>query len=506
MIMKQISLFLIMVFITCQSFSQHNDRHKQFFEKQTDSIMQITIKNHLFLDTLWVIDSILKYQFIDIANDLVHERTYKILSRNEMGNLLTSLDLVNKDYPEESGNDMFDSVTYFNGEQIKKHFTKDWNNVQEYWVDTDYTEYEIPELLKEYRILSFSNSSQHYQYGFWYSYKNINSRVDTIYTYDINQETDLWEYETKTIYYYDENGNDTLQMISDWEEGSWEESLKKQQHFELGYLTLIIESVPDTINNNWKEQKMDLRHYTNAGEFDTILVRHWSNQLNSWYNYSKSILTYDNQDRLINYLSLFYQPSTQQLENYFNSNFIFEEGSRIDTHQSWDLSLNIWQNNSQYIYSYIKENIIDTAQGNYWDNENQQWQGNYRDVYRFNSHSNVTDRTRYNFGEDGWEIDHKYDYYWSPFVPNALQEEIVRSINIYPNPASAHVCFNLENISNINEDNNVNIYNTSGHKVNSIPIVNSSLHWDCSNEIPGLYIYSVIINGVRHTGKIIIKR
>jgi len=502
--MKFFTLLLILIIFVVQSYAQDIVKYAQKFSNKTDSIKQISLKPHLYADTIWVIDSILSFKIDDETNNLIHERTYEILSRNEKGNKLVSLDRVAKGYLGITGNIIFDSIVYFNGEQIKKRFAKEWNNVQEQWVETDYIEYNTPELLNEYRVMRFSNSTQQYQYGFWDSYKNTNNRVDTLYSYDIIKETNLWKPVSKIIYYYDENGNDTLQMIYNWEYNDWKKRKKRLLFFEAGYLNTRITYNRDTINNVWDIQQKDLFHYTNAGELDTLLGKLWDNQLNNWYDYSKSIIEYDYLNRYTNRLFLLYEPGTQQLENYWNAHFTYGDNHRVDTHQSWDLSLNMWINNQQYIYSYIQEGVVDTAQGNHWNVETQQWQGYYRDVYRFDANINVIDRIRYNFNENDWEIINKDDYYWSPFILNSILSISEGVLVAIPNPACNKIVFCLPDNLKQFKGVSIQIFNLSGQKVAEITKMNDRLFWDCSTENPGLYIYSTMIDGISYSGKIVV--
>jgi len=90
--MKHFFTFFILAVITLTSYSQA----RQQFDRKVDSLLSINRQNNYHLDTLWVLDSSVHFRDILHHDDIDYERTYKVLSRNEQGNLLSALDWANQ--------------------------------------------------------------------------------------------------------------------------------------------------------------------------------------------------------------------------------------------------------------------------------------------------------------------------------------------------------------------------------------------------------------------------
>jgi len=503
--MKHTISFLLLVCITSQSFSQYNNRHQQLYNKQVDSIMQINKQNQIYLDTLWVLDSSLYYEMIYGATEFTHAKSYKVLSRNANGNPLTTSDLVSDTYPSIYLNSIYDSLIYFDGIMVKKHYSNVWDSIGQVWIDNEYQEYETFDLPLEIYNKNFSNGAQQYYYGYRNLYENENGKIKTNVYSTFIPETNSWLPNAKNVYYYDELGNDTLLMIYTWKNDIWVDSIKFKKASESNLLTLIIGQIPDTVNSTWKNYVFFSYSYTTTSKPDTTILKYWSTQNNSWHDNFKTIYTYDHLDRLTNRIKMHYEYSTQQLENYQNYNISYQEGSKTEIYQSWMMPSGPWLNQSQYYTSFTTEEIVDTLQYDTWNSYTEEWSGNDRTVNIFDNRFNVLESTQYYFLNNEWQYGTKTDYYWSPFFPNSIIDVPANTVTVYPNPASTVVSFILKEVASYqNQSSSVSIYNLSGQKVVEFPMVDGKFKWDCSTEKPGLYIYSVIFWGVNYTGKIVV--
>ena len=476
------------------------------YNQQADSIMLSNTKNHYYQDTLWVKDSILQYT-MDLSAGLLLENTYKTISRDDKGNTISFLFLVNEDNPQASGYNIYDSTVYFNDESVKEHYANIWNNNEQRWILATYDEFESPSLKKETYYKRFSSTSQTFLYGNRKLYKNQDGLADSLIEQDYIPETDSWKKIRNTTFYYNDVNNDTLLMISSWKNNEWSDSAKVKQTFESNRLAQSIEFVLNDDSSSWQYFRKRIRTYTVSGKEEVYHQLHWDINTNYWIDDFKFITTYDSDDRISNKLYLEYDVTSQQLENYHNTLLIYGIESKEETHQLWNPSIGVWENYSQYYYSYIYENLIDTTLNNNWDNETQQWVGSYMDVSVFDEHYNLTNMMRENFTLNSWELQRKYDYYWSPFIPNTIAETNPDySFKAYPNPASVSITFVLpdENM-NYKDATTLSVFNLSGQKLVEILPANGELHWDCSNVEPGLYIYSMRVQGNKYSGKVIVK-
>ena len=499
--MKKFITLLLPALLSISSFSQY----KQPFNRPSDSIMQVRMQSHYYQDTLWVMDSVLQYHTIDSIG-LMLRNTLKILSRNNLGNELTSLDEYNGDFPGSRQNHIFDSIIYFNGTDKKQSYKKVWIPVLNEWKIEKFKSYEEPNLLIEDMEKLLSASLQQFTWGYRYIFENVEGKkvVELIESYV--KQTNSWKSVTKNEYLYDEFDNDTLKLTYRWKNNMWVDSLK-QRNFYLG--DKVYQQYSYTMNaedSTWHNLEARFLEYSSSGLNTQIYKQTWDEEMTSWVDFYKVIMTYDNEDRLVNSLYLEYNSDSQHLENSMNSIFYYEENKKVNTYQDWDASMGVWQNYSQYLKSYLKDDLIDTLQGNDWNDETQQWQGYYREISRYDDHFNKIDMTYYSSSINDWIIAWRYDFFWSPFFPDAINEITTNGLTIYPNPASNQVTFALEDIlPKQDQEFSINIFSISGQKITEIPLKEDKVVWDCSNLEAGLYIYSVDNKESRYTGKIVLK-
>ncbi|MFA5418083.1 MAG: T9SS type A sorting domain-containing protein [Bacteroidales bacterium] len=500
--MKPFFTLLILAVITISSYSQN----KKQFDQKVDSMIVMNRQNHNYLDTLWVLDSSVHFrEILNLVDGLEYERTYKVLSRNEHGNLVSALDWANENLLIYTGNSVYDSLVYFDGVQVKKQFSNAWNSVEKTWIDDGYEEYEAPGLLKEKFFKGFSDNAQQYFYGYRKSYDNSNGHLDTLFTYTYDQETGSWQTNEKTVLFCDAQNNDTLIITYKWVTGGWEAKSKTQAFYEGNLLMSFISYRPDTVSNTWQNLQMGFYSYNDAGLQESLTFRNWSVQDNSWYDYYIENYTYDNQGRLTNTLVLIYNSNIQQVRNAQNYHTDYLEGSKTETFQTWDYSSELWINVTREYTSYIAEDLIDTLRMDEWDSNEQQWQPDDLSVNKFDNRLNVVENATYGFGYLGMQQWSRIDYFWSPFIPNAIPETKTNALVVYPNPASTQVSFVLPEIQ-LKTGNQIpiKILDLSSRQIAEIQVNSGNAVWDCSTVKPGMYVYSTLLNGQKITGKIVV--
>jgi hypothetical protein len=221
-----ILVFILSVFL---SYGQTINR----LEKPSPEKIQIT--NQIVNDTLWVLDSSLYSQATSTPEVYNLVRTYKVLSRNDFGNPVTSSNIKSEGV-YSSFNNEFDSIVYFDGKIIKKYFSKAWNSVDQDWILNEYEEYEKPEFPIELFNKNFSDNMQQYFYTFRKLYEYENDQVKTLIYETFNTDSENWVKKYKTDYYYNSEGEDTLQLIKSWRNSEWADSVRNHRNFEDGLL------------------------------------------------------------------------------------------------------------------------------------------------------------------------------------------------------------------------------------------------------------------------------
>ncbi len=499
--MKHFFTFFILAVITLTSYSQTRQR----FDRKVDSMLVINRQNHNYLDTLWVLDSSRTYQLVN--NALMYERTFKVLSRNELGNPISSLDWADENYPYFTDNNLYDSVVYFNGTEVKKRFVNAWNSVEQSWIDNRYEEYDAPDLPKVMAYKGFSNSNQDYFYGHRERYVNNNGRLDTLIYETYIPETNSWDPRAKTAYDYAGQNSDTLQMIYKWTGDSWQDSAKLHRQFNADHLTRQFWELYNSDNGTWQNYVLYTYSYDNNGNIDTGYFQVWDIQLNIWQDNFKFVFSYDDEQRLTNRLVMHFDQNSQQLLNYQNEIFEFADGCKTEIYQNWHMPDGPWQNQTRNTTSYIAEDIIDTLQFDLWNFSSQIWQPNNRTVNKFDEHINLIESEDWYYlsWDSEWQLNTKIDFYWSPFIPNAIPEIQSSALVVYPNPASTQVSFSLPNVlPSQNQSGIVQLYNLSGQKISEIVLTEGSAVWDCSDVKPGLYVYVALNGDSSLTGKIVV--
>ena len=472
--MKHFLILIIVAIIPIITFSQSKEQYK----RQVDSLNTLNRQNHVFGDTLWVLDSSLLYGIPGGSNELMLERKYEVLKRNDFGNVLVALNKVPEFMEPFFLNTEYDSITYFDGVNIKQHYSNVWNSVAQTWIENEYIEYEAPELLKEEFDKKFSNGTQQYFYGFCEMYDNSNGRVDTMLRYNYNSEMNSWDKFTKTMYNYDESGSCTDEITKQFDEET----------------------------NSWNNYYMYIWSYNNNGDPDTIELKAWDTEGNYWRDNSIGYFTYDASGRLTNRLQMQYSIGLQEMVN--DNNFIVEYSNDNITQisQNWRMSNGQWENQYKVFFSYFSENKLDTIQQELWDTFSEQWIKQYLTVSEYDNHENIFEEIYYRFSGGDWTLQTRTDFYWSPFIPNATPENKTNNLDVYPNPASTQVSFVLPGECSIqNKEALIQIFNLSGQKVAETPMKEGKVVWDCSTAKPGLYIYSAVINGTRYSGKILVR-
>jgi type IX secretion system substrate protein len=494
-------LTFILVSLSLISWGQN----REAFVRKTDSILQLQQQNRFYLDTLWVVDSSQKYSYYNYPFSPELIRKYKVISRNDMGNVLISSDFPADGYLQTDDNSWIDTISYFDGSHIMKHCKNIWNSSKSNWQAYEFEEHDPSGLIKESYKKDYSNVWQEYNYSRRYFYENSNGRTiaKTMSTYI--PDSDIWEPDNKRLYYYDESGNDTLIIIKDWKNNDWHDNFKELKSYSQGLLESEIRMKFDTTNNTWRNYWKFTLSYNGNKLLDTIWYENWHRINNVWVDNSISYQTYDNMKRYKQVTQIKYHNVTQQLENYSNIMFDYKDNSYIETWQTWKLSEGYWINEKRYSNSFIAEDKYDTIQEELWSQYEHLWYVRSRTVNFYDQrHNLIASKNCFDDNNYSLYIQDSTSYFWSAFGASYVDETITNRLSVYPNPASKMVKFEIKNQLTI-DNSPLHIYNIAGQKIDEILLSDTNVTWDCSRVKPGVYIYSIINDGKKFTGKIVVK-
>ena len=176
------------------------------------------------------------------------------------------------------------------------------------------------------------------------------------------------------------------------------------------------------------------------------------------------------------------------------------------------------------IGGFIGMNINANAYNSFWDTEISglvqgaggvgKTTAQMQEVYTFTDVSTIGLNEAWDFvdnpfddtaNEDIWYMSASYPYLFTPFPYAASHEEVVNELTSitmsnYPNPFNPQTTISFETTF-LQEDARIEIYNTKGQKVDSIPIYPSthspinSVVWNSVGFSSGVYFYKLTVNG-----------
>jgi type IX secretion system substrate protein len=495
-------IILTFVAISISLISWGRDRAR--FENKVDSITSLQQQNHYYLDTLWVIDSSQNYVYRNYPNvNCRLDRIYKVISRND--NVLISSYFHPDDYPLVYQDNWIDTISYFDGLNVFKHTKNIWNSSINNWQVYEYEEFEPSGLLKETYKIDYSNVSQHYNPSHRYFYDNSNGRIDVETGSVYVSGNNTWKSDYKQLNYYDGFGNDTLIVKKDWINNGWQNDNKESNSYLQGLRVSSIIMNFDPTNNTWSNFWKFNHSYNEDALVDTSWHWIWHTDNNYWVEQSITYFSYDSMKRYKQVIQTRYNNTTQQLENDVNILFDYSNNNYVETWQFWKLPEGYWINEKRYTNSFLADDKYDTIQQESWSQNQEKWYVKYRTVNEYDHRENLIAQNKYYVYYITYELylQDSTRYFWSAFGASSVDVPLQKSIFAYPNPASTHINFKFNQLPQNNST--LYIYNLAGQKVDEITLSKEGSTWDCIGVKSGIYIYSVIFDGDKVTGKVVVR-
>ena len=476
--------------------------------KSTEKIQDVEIKqleiykqNNLSNDTLWVWDSIVRH-----TGDGLKYGKLEVLNRNELGNEIASKYTMIfspsgiYDYP------YIDSTIYFSDKENVERKNL-WVNIASSgsWEISQLFYYHSPEVIKEEFFKYYSYSTHEFDGGGHKKYYvfNNNNKPDTLFLYYLPNNSQ-WQNQSFYKFYYDESGNDTLQVNYNWTNNSYVISSKHRRVYSAGNLIHRYTLEWDSTNSIWQNKTHVYYSYNASNLEDTIINQIWDEGEDKWRDELKSQITYDENQRVLTYLHKLYDYLTLQLENFILITNVYENNNHTVIDKRW--VNNEWLNNSQIFYSYIDETRTDTVVSMNWDISSGNWIPEFQSITNYDSKMNAKQYWRYKYVDNQWVTIKVYGYYWSPFIPNATHEIQANTLAVYPNPATTRVSFVVpDNQAITGQQALLTIFDLSGRQMTQLPLQNGKAVWDCAGVKAGLYVYSLSGSGAWVSGKVVVR-
>ncbi len=272
-----------------------------------------------------------------------------------------------------------------------------------------------------------------------------------------------WHMLIKSEIELDEEGN-TIKQV-DWNFDSSLDSLVFQEKMVSEYdsngnRTSYIESGWDKTVNDWKFVFQEETSYDFESRVTSLARWHWKADSGMWIGWEKFETIYDDSGNIV-----------RSLKYLWNS----DEGDWIS-----DLRTDF-----EFDTSVSFSNLV---LPNYWKVERKmEYELDFETAYSYDRLS------------ASWKVKNETKHYYSGFVANGLNKEVLGQLLIYPNPTDDFIY-----ISNVSGPVQIDLFAISGEMLMSTEI-NSEKAVSVKQFKPGLYIYKISSNNTLKSGKIIIQ-
>lgn len=353
------------------------------------------------------------------------------------------------------------------------------------------------------------------------NYHQVQSQV-----YEILQNN-VWEFNSRGLFYYDGNGNNTIEIWQVWQNNTWINNRKNSFSYnENGDLAVWLDQIwQDT---EWVNNGLVNYSYNNSGYLIIYTISDWGNGL--WENYSKDTLAYDNNGNLsvrINFEwqnntwleifknTLFYDNNQQlilsQFEVWSDETWVFSSRSTFyydftghlfnELYESWQN--NSWINVFRFTSIYDEATNLITYLGEEWQNDT--WQNSNKRTYTYDSNHNSLTGSYQIWQDNSWEswtefLDFfcsgiKQDYVYGThyeahffsYITNIKEYGAEAEYRIYPNPAKDQFFIDF----NESLPCDIEIFNIQGDRVQFCIVVQSGSQIVIENLKSGVYFIKI---------------
>lgn len=405
----------------------------------------------------------------------------------------------------------------------------DWNTLQLEFDSKrlyiyDGSENMIEETYFEWDIFSGQwDSTEQYQYTYdtqgnpltFITYKLASQQITKIeYTYDGNQNLIL---ESKSKYYnaqwnnwekiestYNSSNNVLNSINYSWNITQWD-TISKDEYLYNASNNLTVKTFYfwNSVNSTWDNWWLYEFTYDTTQNLTTELFSQWLTDSSNWAPHSKFEYLYDtNGELLFNTHYAIYNINTPwaPVARY---KWIYDSFDNVEAHhtEKWSSTDSAWKvdikvnNNYNNIYPY-SDLILPVSIPRIKTSPSPYLKGFPVD---FNHMLNENLVSFWNNITENWQESEKRWYFYSDHLVNSINKVVDNKLQVYPNPFSNNVSFNIpEPSSTIN----LELYDIQGRKVFSSSINNNELV-NLERLSTGIYIYHLTTDGQQFKGKLV---
>ncbi len=384
-------------------------------------------------------------------------------------------------------------------------------------------------------------------------------KLDSIVTHDWEEAASQWIAYEKSEFIYDSNPNNA-QSIYYYKDGTinqWVTENKEEYAYDVhGNMTQFLSYFWVETTNEWSAYEKSEYTYNANGNMTQSIFYGWDGYASQWIPYSKNEYTYNTNGDMTQILEYFWEETISQLvagsklEYTYNAN----GNMALELIYIWDETTSQWVTCYKNEYTYDTIGNMTQELGYYWDENASLWYVQSKEEYIYDTFGNMVQFLYYHcyetpnqwvaflknestydnsysfsdliipysFGDEAismhsnhmltgsefymwdtpsndWKPYMELSFYYSELNSNSISEISRVGLNVYPNPFSTSVYFDISG-----DYNNITLvlFDIQGRKVISKEIRNNEkVSMDGLNK--GMYFYNLTINGKKLNGKLI---
>jgi hypothetical protein len=317
-----------------------------------------------------------------------------------------------------------------------------------------------------------------------------------------------WSFSFKVKFYYDDNGNDTLEFVCNWDESTsrWITWFKAVSTYDdNGNMILKLMYLWDETNSQWITNIKSYYNYDANGNRTSYLSYIWDETSSKWWRWHKEESTYDDNGNKTLDIEYEWDETTSQWLNKVKYEYTYDANGNMTLNigYNWDENTSQWIRASKEEPTYDANGNITLYIGYTWHEYTDQWTNSFTEEYTYDSNENMVLYIGYNWDENTsqWIAFEKTTFYFSEHNITLNPKIPEKEISVYPNPAEEFVVFDVPDIST---SATIELFNVDGKKVLEQKL-SENKQISVNNLGKGLYLFKLHDIENIYVGKITIK-
>jgi uncharacterized repeat protein (TIGR02543 family) len=249
--------------------------------------------------------------------------------------------------------------------------------------------------------------------------------LDSIYDEAFDWLTGQLENDFKSIFFYDETGNQIREVEYIWEDGRWERDWMEEYYFDAaGNPTEGVFSGWDEFDEEWVPVEREVFSFDNAGNLVELITGDWDEFEGEWVPRWKDEFTYDAAGNMITQIYYSYLDQEEEWEEDSKIEFTWDNDNMLSlTSFEWDWVEEEWIRDAMLEFYYETGNP--TGWGGFeWDPDQEEWIPEWRGEFTLNAAGNILEELYTEYLQDVEEWGNPYsrvEYQYDEFQ-NRIQE------------------------------------------------------------------------------------